>query len=143
MTIIAWDGHTLAADRRADSGGLIRTITKIFRHNDCLLAITGEICLGSELCAWFRNGADPEKYPAAVKSATDGTRLIVVDSGGLMIYEGSGYPVRIEDRFSAFGSGREFATAAMYLGETAQKAVEVAMALSTGCGNGVDTLTLK
>ena len=41
MTVIAWDGHTLAADKRSVSGGgIARTVTKIQRHGDCLIAMT-------------------------------------------------------------------------------------------------------
>lgn len=54
MTVIAWDGQTLAADKRAVSGGgIARTVTKIMRHDDALLAITGDWDAGAEMRAWL------------------------------------------------------------------------------------------
>ena len=41
MTVIAWDGKTLAADRRACLGNLYRTIHKLHRLSDCLCASAG------------------------------------------------------------------------------------------------------
>jgi hypothetical protein len=43
----------------------------------------------------------------------------------------------------AFGSGRDYAEAAMFLGCDAKRAVEVACQFQTDCGNGIDTLRLK
>lgn len=63
MTVIAWDGCTLAADKRASSGGIARTVTKIERHEGCLIAMTGCWDTGAEMREWFKAGADPEKFP--------------------------------------------------------------------------------
>lgn len=49
MTVICWDGKTLAADKRATSVGLARTVTKVQRHGDVLLAMTGDWDVAAEM----------------------------------------------------------------------------------------------
>lgn len=50
MTVIAWDGSALAADKRAVSGGgIARACTKIERHGSSLLGITGDWDTGAEM----------------------------------------------------------------------------------------------
>lgn len=147
MSVIAWDGKTLAADKRATLGSLIRTTTKIFRHGDALLAYAGDQSFGEQIKAWWIAGADPEKFPASQRDKDDWAGLLVIRpraDPGLRIarYERTPHPLFFEDETFAIGCGRDFAMAAMYVGKTAREAVEVAIALDSGCGNGIDTLTL-
>lgn len=41
MTTIAWDGKMLAADKRMSYGTLTRTVRKVFRIGDALVAGSG------------------------------------------------------------------------------------------------------
>lgn len=41
MTVIAWDGKTLAADKRVGYGNMHRTTTKIRRVGDALVGCSG------------------------------------------------------------------------------------------------------
>lgn len=141
MTVIAWDGHTLAADKRGTQGGLPRTMTKIVRHGAALLAVTGDWDVGSELRAWYVAGADPAAFPPRARD--DHATLIVIARERIAVYVTGPYPTVIEDRRCAFGCGRDFAEAAMHLGHDAVRAVEVACALDINCGNGIDALTLE
>ena len=141
MSVIAWDGHTLAADKRASLGTLIKTTTKIFRIGDSLCAYAGDAAGGEEMLAWFSNGAKPADFPAGQRG-DDWSGLLVIREGEILKYEQSPYPVRFEDKFFAIGCGRDFALAAMHLGHDARSAVEVAIALDSGCGNGIDMLRL-
>lgn len=145
MTVIAWDGVTLAADKRSSSGGYAATVTKITRMpTGELVATSGDADVGRSLVAWFQSGAVPEQFP----DNRDGNdeyraRLLVISPGPrVTIYERTPHPIMIEDKFYAMGCGRDYALAAMYLGRNARKAVEVACAMDTGCGNGIDTLKL-
>lgn len=139
MSVIAWDGRILAADKRACLGSLIRTVTKINRVDHALCAYAGDAAGGEEVLAWFSRGAKPDEFPASQRDRENWSGLLVIRRGGLILkYEHSPYPVRFEDKFFAIGSGRDFALAAMHLGHDARKAVEVAIALDNTCGNGID-----
>ncbi|MBI3157604.1 MAG: hypothetical protein HYZ20_19665 [Burkholderiales bacterium] len=141
MTVIAWDGAALAADKRAViGGGIARTVTKIVRRGDALLGITGDWDVGAELRAWWIGGADPMQFP--VKAREGGATLIVIQRGRIFSYVSGPHPMEIEAPRAAWGSGRDYAEAAMLLGCDARRAVEVACELQTDCGNGVDVLAL-
>ena len=143
MTCIAWDGTTLAADKRATNSGLPFTVTKIFRARGRLLAAAGDFDRIGETIAWFAAGADPDKMPPYARDNMDFVSLLVIEPDGTILkYERSAVPFRIESPFYAIGSGRDFAMAAMHLGHDAAKAVEVACALDVKCGNGIDIATL-
>lgn len=144
MTVIAWDGKTLAADKRATSAGMIFTVTKMFRVRGCLVAASGDFDRINESVAWFAAGADPSKMPPYARDNTDFVALLVINNvGHILKYERSAEPFRIESPFYAIGSGRDFAMAAMHLGHSAKEAVAVACALDSTCGNGIDALELE
>lgn len=139
MTVIAWDGATLAADKRAISGGgICRTVTKLEPVGAALLAMTGDWDTGAEMREWFKAGADPAQFPA--KAREDRATLIVIDEEGIRTWGVGPFPMWIEQRQCAWGSGRDYAEAAMYLGHNAEKAVRVASHFQSDCGSGVDVL---
>ena len=143
MTVLAWDGSTLAADKLADQGGVKKSTTKIFKVNGHLLGVSGNLSIGMELIAWWSNGANPEAYPPSNRSLDDGARLIAIGADKkVMVYEISPHPFQIEGDFCAFGCGSAPALAAMDCGADARRAVEIACKYDTGCGNGVDVLAL-
>jgi ATP-dependent protease HslVU (ClpYQ) peptidase subunit len=143
MTCIAYDGTTLAADRRVCYGGTICETTKIFRIDGCLVGGAGEMPYLMAMFEWVRNGRIIADYPEHQKHKEDWQPMLLVEPDGTAcIYERSPYPVRYAQKHAAIGTGREYARAAMHLGKTAREAVEVACALDTSCGNGIDTLTL-
>jgi 20S proteasome alpha/beta subunit len=144
MTCIAWDGKTLAADKRASLGGLIRTTTKIFRVRDCLVGYSGEAAFGQQMVGWFRDGEQPADFPGSQRDKDDWAGLLVIrPDGKIQRYERTPQALTYEDANFAVGSGRDFAIAAMYLGKTAVEAVAVACALDSDCGNGIDALELE
>lgn len=144
MSVIAWDGHTLAADKLASFGTTKHTTVKIFRVRDGLAGYAGMADFGEQVLAWYQDGAEPSEFPRSQRDKDDWAGLIVVKADGpILRYERTPYPIKFYDRHFAIGSGREFALAAMYLGCDARRAVEVACALDTGCGNGIDTLSLE
>jgi hypothetical protein len=148
MSVIAWDGQTIAADRQATNEGLAFTTTKMRRikrdgHIPEVIAWIGDQDAGEMMAQWYEFGANPTDFPVCQKDKDDWARLIVADQYGVKLYERYPVAIRIEDEFSAWGSGRDFAIAALYLGKTAREAVEVACALSIGCGNGITELNLS
>lgn len=144
MTIVAWDGKTLAADKAGTNCGYRRTVTKIFRVPDGLVGFAGDGSRALALLEWFKNGRDPAMWPKFQEDADTAVGcMFIANDGQNYGYHLTPYPERSQDRFDAIGSGRDYALAAMYLGHDARRAVEVASALDNGCGNGIDVLTLE
>lgn len=142
MTVIAWDGTTLAADRRACASGYVYSVTKIARVGDHLVAFSGAFARWGQYRAWIEAGRHPAAYPDRPTDDDEWCSVVVISRGGLIErYETTGWPIVVEERHYAAGSGRDFAAAALHLGYDAVRAVEVASALSEQCGNGIDTLT--
>jgi len=142
MSVIAWDGERLAADKRATLGSLIRTTTKVFHLGEALAAYAGEADAGEEVLAWFRDGRDPAKFPASQRDKDTWAGLLIVwQDGTIWKYERTPHPLKFPSQQFAIGSGRDFALAAMYCGKTAPEAVELACVFDSRCGNGVDVLT--
>lgn len=143
MTCIAWDGQELAADKRSCCGGLISTVTKIKRLGNVLAGGSGEFSFIGAMFQWIERGRNPAEFPTSQSDKDDWQCILVVEADGTTsIYERTPFPIRYEQPHAAIGSGRDFARAAMLCGKSAREAVEVAMALDSGCGNGIDTLRL-
>lgn len=143
MTVIAWDGKTLAADKLMCNGSTRGITTKIFRHGGELLGVTGDLSVGMEMLAWFKAGAVPAEFPASNRDPQKGCSLVRITANGEVFkYESGPHPFECEGTFFAFGSGDLCALVAMECGLTAHDAVEMAAHFDTGCGSGVDTLRL-
>lgn len=142
MSVIAWDGKSIAADKQATSSGLREKTTKLRRiETGEVLAVVGEQDCGRALIAWYEKGAELGSWPAFQADEKLWTRLIVADSSGARVYERQPYAVPVEDPFMAWGSGRDYAMGAMARGATAREAVEIAMRFDNGCGLGIDEVT--
>jgi len=142
MTVVAYDGRSLAADKQSVCGGRCSTTTKIWRLDTGeVAAITGMQAMGQMLVEWYKQGADPATWPIPDSEENDCVRLIVADVSGCKFYE-QAIPLAVEDAFGAWGSGADFAVTAMYLGKSAREAVELTCLFAVGCGNGVDAFDL-
>lgn len=141
MTVIAWDGRTLAADRMIVDGYTKQVGTKIHKINGELFGASGCWSTGMARMDWVRAGMNPADYPR-VPEDEFGRLLRVTADRRIMLYTVNGLPMQYESPFYAIGSGSDFALAAMYLGHTARQAVHVACELSSECGMGIDTLEL-
>lgn len=141
MTVIAWDGRTLAADKRTNFGSVVLTTTKLRKYPDGRLAgAAGPSGACRAALDWLADGGDPAKYTAEIK---DVHLLMIRPDGSAWMFDGSAVPMRIEDSFCAIGSGMSEAMVAMACGKTAAEAVELTARYVSNCGNGVDTLTLQ
>lgn len=142
MTVIAWDGRTLAADRQSTSNNMKRSTKKIYTVRDGLVAITGGGCHGHALINWFLGDRDVSKWPLYVSDECG--FIIHITKQGVWVYAGDkpAFGEPILSPFIAFGSGRDYAMAAMHLGKSAKEAVKIACLFDTTCGMGVDTLRL-
>lgn len=143
MTVVAWDGRTLAADKMSCSHGYGYTVTKVHRLRDgSLVAFSGDGDSAMALLAWLDAARNPAAYPDGQKD-NDTSAVLITPDRTVWSYGKTPFPQRIESEFYAMGHGRDFALAAMHLGHDARKAVEVACELDAFCGCGIDTLTLE
>ena len=144
MTVVAWDGKTLAADRLAVCGRARSSVTKIYRFGGELIGGAGTISVVKEMAHWYEMGADPETFPASARGEADGTSVLIVvlANGTAWSYEGGPLPFLVEDPHGAWGCGNEAALVAMACGLHAAAAVAMVSRFNSACGNGVDALTL-
>jgi ATP-dependent protease HslVU (ClpYQ) peptidase subunit len=141
MTVIAYDGKQLAGDKMTNFGGLHGTTTKVHRIGDLLVGGAGTTAQIIEMQEWIRSGHPVDRFPTPQRDAKDCVSMLVIHRDGTVWqFENTPHPIVIENKFWAIGSGRDYAMAAMHLGCTARAAVQVAMALDSGCGNGVDVI---
>lgn len=143
MTIIAWDGTTLAADKRAIAQSHCWTITKIARVGEFLVGVSGRGEKIREFQQWIERGRVPEQYPKRNSEEEWFCGLVIGRDGVIEHYEASPLPMIVEDPTHAIGTARDFARAAMHLGKTAREAVELACLFSADCGNGVDSISFS
>jgi hypothetical protein len=144
MTVIAWDGKTLAADRRSNnSWGVHDSVTKITKHDGALIGTAGKGAVALEMRAWWLAGAIPEQFPASARDPEGGNIVVITADRRVLQYSTGPYPSEMEGRFYVIGCGGDIALAAMHCGRTAIEAVQLACELNCNCGNGIDTLELE
>ena len=139
MTVIAYRDGIMASDKQAAYGQLRSTVTKIFRIENVLVGICGELNYALELVQWLRSGAKPKNIPH-FQLTEDAQTMMVIQDRKIWIYAQGSVPFRHEDEYASIGSGSECATAAMWCGKSAVESVQCAIALNTGCGMGIDVL---
>lgn len=134
MTTIAWDGKTIAADRRSSYHG--NPSKKLRRMKD------GSVCGGAGESEAIRQAIsfldnDRDSMP----SKGEQTILRVFADGRAEYTHELGERMAIELPYFAIGTGRDYAMGALAMGATAQQAVEIASRFDSDSGGGVDVLT--
>jgi len=140
MTVIVYDGSTLAVDRSMIKGDVLHSATKCQVIGHTVLTGHG---MGTQVAAlyhWYKTGAQPDKFPISVRT-NPLAELIVVTKDGLLRYEGSPHPIEHGKSKCAFGEGSPFAYGALAMGATAKDAVDVAIQFSPYCGGGIDVFS--
>jgi len=142
MTVVVWDGETLATDRSASDGDAQWETVKAWYGHRCIMSGAGPLHTILAMREWYMAGADPEKLPPQ-QLTEQFCHFLVVDGLGLHRYEQG--PVPIEHGFTpcAFGVGRDFALGALAMGASAFAAVGVANKHSVHCGLGVALYQLE
>lgn len=138
MTVIAWDGKMIAADKLSDWGRSKVLVTKLrVLGNDEVAGLAGNASRVMAMLQWYRDGADPVKFPYEANKEREGT-LIIASASGVRSYSHTPYAEEPDKGPMAYGWGRDFALAAMACGRTASEAVRVTNQLCSKTGLGVD-----
>lgn len=145
MTVICWDGKSLAGDKMSQNQWTKRAVRKVVRSRggDALIGAAGDADRCRALIAWFDQGGD---FPDHLRrsSETDATLLVVWRDGSCELYQREPFPIVLDGKNNqAIGSGAEAALVAMHCGKTAAEAVEVASLFCPGVGLGVDALEFE
>ena len=144
MSVVVWDGESVAADKAAISSDMRARTTKLWRiETGEILAWTGTQDCGLLLAQWYKNGAHAAQWPMFQSDKELWTRLIVVSCQGVKYYEIQPVAQMVEDPYMAWGSGRDYAMGALAMGASAVQAVEIASRFCVTCGGGVDVMPVK
>ena len=148
MSVIAWDGKSLAADRQGTAGELRMVAPKLWRmtrHDGEIVIIgtTGDLSESIVVRDWYVSGADPARWPEFQRTDRWARLVVLSASAWLVTFEREPVAIPVLDPFAAWGSGRDFALGAMAHGASARQAVEIACRLSVFCGMGADEFSAE
>lgn len=143
MSVIVWDGFSLAVDNGATDGFSMWEADKVWVHEGEFLTGTGHVSTILEMRDWYRSGADPTLFPFVQRVPETTCNFIVVNSTGLHRYERTHIPIDHGFRMCAFGHGKDFAYGALAMGATAEQAATIASKFSIHCGMGVTTYVME
>jgi len=136
VTTVAWDGKTLAADRRMAG---YMTTCKIFPIPGGYVAGAGTMDQLVEVAAWLQEGGDKPRLPDDPESEF----IVVRGSEAFWLSWPYLREVRIREPFAALGSGSEYALGALAMGADARTAVAVAAQFDPHTGGGVDAVDIS
>lgn len=136
MTTIAWDGKTIAADKRSSyHGNPTMKLTRMADGSICGRA--GDTESTTEMIA-FLDG----KRGAPEKTTDEVTILRAYPDGHAEMCHNKGVLFPVNMPFFAIGSGSDYAMGAMAAGATAEQAIEIASRFDKDTGGGIDTMEL-
>lgn len=134
MSVIVWDGAVVAADMSLNDGRVLVPIEKLWRVGGVVLGGVGSIHDIGAMKEWVLEGRKPESYPVVGEHSCF---VYVTPERGLIRYTNK--PIGIAHGFNkcAFGTGRDFAYGALYIGATSVEAVKAACKYGMDCGSGI------
>ena len=144
MSVVVWDGKSLACDRQATSQGTKHETCKSKRLSDGngVMAFTGDIARGLAMMYWYEiDMPSHDKFPR-FQDTDNWCRLIVATRGSCFYFETTPFRIPVIQPFAAWGSGRDFTLGALARGATAKEAVEIACRFDVDCGMGIDNYDL-
>lgn len=138
MTVVCWDGKTLAADRQGTYGGTPLPVRKAWRVKDSAgrAFLYGAAGLAADAYAygqWLRGKRTQPVFKDLCVLMVDEKRRIWYCDDRLQWEP-------INSKFWACGSGVDYALGAMAAGKSAREAVLIASRLCNTCGLGVDVV---
>lgn len=144
MTTIAFDGETLASDRKM---GDRYNVQKIFKVPQGYAAGCGDYDYIVEIVEWLANGSDRNNLPNLPDKNDDGdavAEVIVVTPQGKVAWLSWPFlrSVQLSERKVAYGSGGDIALGAMAAGATAKQAVAIACRYDPNTGQGIDAVQI-
>lgn len=140
MTIVVVRNGEMAADSRFSAEGLYFRGQKIFRKNDVLIGIAGDVVPAMLFVDWYGTPGPP---PPELLSANADFSALVLSKAGLFEFDKWCKGLKVHGRFYAIGSGAAVALGALQMGANARAAARVACKFDSGCGLPIVTMSLK
>lgn len=135
MTTIAYRDGIMAADSLSTANGIrFAEVVKMRRVRGVVFGFSGSTCDIQAFADWIKNEGD---YPSDLAPFE---ALVIDGTNGLRLYECGKHSFPIDEEFTAIGTGREIALAAMHMGATSHDAVKLAIKLDTRSGGPIRTL---
>ena len=139
MTTIAADRFGMAADQKVVDGDTNYRTRKIWPIGRAIVGAAGDNTAIVKFTRWMEKGG---KGKTPTFDAEEDFEAMVLTPAGLFVYDKSCQPDEVADPFYAIGSGKQAALAAMHMGATPQRAVEIACLVDNYSGEPVDTMTI-
>lgn len=139
MSVLVWDGKTLATDRAANDGINRWLVQKIWFRSGNIVAAIGSSSVVSRFLSWYDDQTNL-KFPSYSGNALN---AVVVGEHGLSRYLPGGEQQDHGHNILALGEGRDFAYGALALGHTAIEAVRAANMYSLTCGLGIAAYSVE
>lgn len=123
MSVVAWDGKTLAADRAVFSAGVVSPTRKLLSNDRFIAGYVGRQQKAHALALWAIGDADPGKYP----NGADDCEAIVIDriTGEAVLYDSGPQGIPLQGVCTIGEAAAKAAALALMLnGMSAARAVE-------------------
>lgn len=146
MTVICWDGVTLAADTLMTDGSDKFDTIKIFRLKDGrLFGGAGHAGYAARILEWLGNGSKPKERPDFAMFPKGSFEGLLIDGSDCFMLDGYLAPIPVTSKWAAIGSGASHALTLMAAGYTAPAAVEFIIKnnLADGVGGEVQFLSAR
>jgi ATP-dependent protease HslVU (ClpYQ) peptidase subunit len=127
MTTVVCTREEMASDSLL-SGDYRATAKKIWKVKGSIVGIAGTYRDCVQFVKWLKGELDECPDMEEVDA------IVVTQSGKILHYNGSADPFEVNDDFSAIGSGAQAAMAAMHMGASVERAIEIAVLVDGGSG---------
>lgn len=132
MTTVVCNRTEMASDSQL-TGAHKASAKKVWKHKGACVGIAGEYVACVQFVKWLMGKSED------APEMEDVDAMVLTRDGRILHYNGSIEPFEIDDEFGAIGSGSQAAIAAMYMGASPDKAIEVASLVDPGTGGKVQT----
>lgn len=147
MTTIAYRSGIVAADSREtdEDDGCYELCEKLFRRRvgkrDVVMGTSGGTYAGMIFVDWYGSGT-PIPPPLIALDADADFEVIILDRGRIFLANHLCRPVEIVTSYTAIGTGKMAALAAMKCGRGAREAVRIACGIDSHSGPPIVTMAM-
>ena len=121
-----------------DEGGPLSHGRKVYKVGGVCVGIAGTYADCQRFLRWYRGKRDKP-----LKKLGDVSAIMLTPEGRIFCFDGDSHPYLITDPFMAIGSGAQAAMAAMHMGATPRRAVQIASKVDSYTGGSITTRTLN